>query len=64
MPDKPTPAELHAAERRADRVRALEDELTGYERAGKTERAEQVRAELKRAQREPKGRRSRRAQEA
>lgn len=41
-----TPAQIHAAERRADRERALREELEGYERLGKTERAEQVRAEL------------------
>lgn len=48
----------HAAARRADHERALREELEGYERSGKKDRAEQVRAELARITGAPQGRRA------
>lgn len=45
-----------AAAQRADRVRALEEELEGYKRSGKTDRAQAVEAELKAAKGTPRGR--------
>lgn len=46
-------SEQTPAEKRADYVRALEFELEGYERFGKSDRAAQVRAELARVTGKP-----------
>lgn len=43
----------HAAERRADYVRALKEELGEVERAGKTARIKAVKAELERVEGKP-----------
>ena len=45
MPDTD---KAQAAERRADYLRALNDELEGYERVGRTDRAKDVKAEIAR----------------
>lgn len=46
----------NAAENRAEYVRALGEELAGYERAGNADRAKQVKAEIARAKKAPAGR--------
>lgn len=47
-----------AARKRADYSRALREELDQVERAGKAERVEAIKAELKRVEGKPAGRRS------
>jgi hypothetical protein len=45
-----------AARNRADYIRALKEELSGYERAGNDDRAKDVKDELARVQKAPAGR--------
>ena len=59
MSDSPAKkaAEQHAADRRADHVRALEEEREGYKRRGLDDRVKQVDAEIARAKKSaPAGR--------
>lgn len=51
-------AEAHATARRADTLRALEEERLGYERLGKTDRVREVDAAIKTLTGKPAGRRA------
>lgn len=51
-------AEIHAAERRADHLRALTEERAGYVTRGLDDRVKQVDAEIARVKKAPAGRSS------
>lgn len=61
--DEQSPAQKHAAERRADAVRALEEELRGYVTRGMDDRVKQVEDAIRRAKGEAKGRSTKKAVE-